>query len=214
MRTTATRVATATTARAESLTLSQQLERWLAGEGDKTLGTLVHTFGEKSFAILFVLLLGVPALPIPTAGVTHLFELIAALIAVELIAGRGEVWLPQRWRALELTGRRQQRFIAGLMTLVRRLERHSRPRLRFLLAWRFSHVAFGLLALAGTAGAFLAPPFSGLDTLPALGVVGISLGVLLGDGLVALLGVVLAAAGIALEIALGAAVLHGIASIL
>ena len=75
--------------------LSDQLEQWLTGEGEKTLGSLVHTFGEKSFAILLVLLLGVPALPLPTGGVTHLFELVAALIAMELIAGRHEVWVPR-----------------------------------------------------------------------------------------------------------------------
>src|SRR5947209_1646175 len=117
-------------ARTKPVMLSDQLERWLTGAGEKTVGSLVHAFGEKSFAILFVLLLSVPALPIPTAGITHVFELIAALIAVELISGRREVWLPQRWRALELAGRRQQRLIAGLMRLIRRLERCSRPRLR------------------------------------------------------------------------------------
>lgn len=194
--------------------LSDQLEQWLTGEGEKTLGSLVHTFGEKSFAILLVLLLGVPALPLPTGGVTHLFELVAALIAVELIAGRHEVWLPRRWRALELAGPRQQRFIAGLMRLIRWLERHSRPRLRFLFHRRFSDIAFGVLAIAGTAGAFLAPPFSGLDTLPALGIVVLSLSVLLEDALIALVGTLLAATGIALELALGGAALHGISSIL
>jgi hypothetical protein len=201
-------------AHAEPLTLSAQLERWLTGEGDKTLGSLVRTFGEKSFAILLVLLLGVPALPLPTGGVTHVFELIAALIALELIAGRDEVWLPRRWRAVELAGPRQQRFIAGLMRLIRRLERYSRPRLRWLFRRRFTGILFGLLALAGTAGAFLAPPFSGLDTLPAMGVVVLSLGVLLEDALIALAGILLAVAGIALELALGTAALHGISSIL
>jgi len=42
-----------------------------------------------------------------------------------------------------------------------------------------SGIVFGLLVLGGSAGAFLAPPFTGLDTLPALGVVLLSLGVLL-----------------------------------
>ena len=202
------------TAHAEPLALCAQLERWLTGEGDRTLGSLVHAFGDKSFAILLVLLLGVPALPLPTGGVTHVFELIAALIALELIAGRHEVWLPERWRALELAGPRQQRFIAGLMRLIRRLERYSRPRMRFLFKQRFTDIVFGLLAIVGTAGAVLAPPFSGLDTLPALGVVVLSLGVLLEDALIALVGVLLGTVGITLELVLGAAAFHGISSIL
>jgi hypothetical protein len=198
---------------AEPPALSDQLERWLTGDGDKTLVSLVHTFGEKSFAVLLVLLLAVPALPLPTGGVTHVFELVAALVVLELIAGRDAVWLPRRWRALELAGPRQQRFIAGLMRLIRRLERYSRPRLRFLFHRRFSNIVFGLLAIAGTVGAFVAPPFSGLDTLPALGVVVLSLGVLLEDALVAFVGVLLEGIGIVLELVLGAAALHGISSI-
>ena len=86
--------------------------------------------------------------------------------------------------------------------------------MRFLFHKRFTDILFGLLAIAGTVAAFLAPPFSGLDTLPALGVVVLSLGVLLEDVLVALVGILLATAGIALELALGAAALHGISSIL
>src|SRR5512142_2234702 len=194
--------------------LSDQLEQWLTGDGEKTLGTLVDTFGDKSFAILLVVLLAVPALPLPTGGVTHVFELIAALVALELIAGRHEVWLPERWRALELAGPRQQRFIAGLMRLIRRLERYSRPRMRFLFEQRFTDIVFGLLAIAGIAGAFLAPPFSGLDTLPALGVVVLSLGALLEDALIALVGALVGTVGITLELALGAAAFHGISSIL
>jgi hypothetical protein len=43
--------------------LSDQIERWLASDGDKTLGGLIDMFEEKSFALIFILLLGVPALP-------------------------------------------------------------------------------------------------------------------------------------------------------
>ena len=68
--------------------VSDELERWLTGDGEKTLGSLIQLFEEKSFAILFVVLLGVPALPLPTGGATHVFEIIAMLLALELIAGR------------------------------------------------------------------------------------------------------------------------------
>jgi hypothetical protein len=194
--------------------LSDQLEQWLTSEKEKTVGSLVHAFGDKSFALLLVVLLGVPALPLPTGGVTHVFELIAALISLELVVGRREIWLPERWRRIELGGQRQQRFVAGLMKFIRRLERYSRPRLAFVFHRRLSDVAFGLVAIAFTAAAFVSPPFSGLDTLPALGVVVLALGVLLDDFLIAVAGLLLGAIGIALEIALGAAAIHGISSIL
>lgn len=194
--------------------LSIQLEGWLSGEGDKSLGSLIDVFGDKSFALLLVLLLAVPALPLPTGGVTHVFEVIAALIALELIVGRHEVWLPRRWRSRQLAGARQQRFIAKLTGLIRWLERRSRPRLRVLFHRRFTDILFGVFVLAGTVGAFMSPPFSGLDTLPALGVVLVSLAVLLEDFAIVVAGTVVGITGIVLEIVLGAAAMHAFASII
>ncbi|HET6864642.1 MAG TPA: exopolysaccharide biosynthesis protein [Solirubrobacteraceae bacterium] len=195
--------------------LSDEIEQWLNDEAsEKTLGSLVEAFGEKSFAILFVLLLGVPALPVPTGGATHVFEVIAALVALQLIAGRTTVWLPQRWQGLKLGGERQQRFLNSLMRFIRRLERFSRPRLAFVFHHRLSDVVFGLIVIAGSVAAFVAPPFSGLDTLPALGVVLVSLGMLLEDALIALAGAILGIVGVALEIVLGAAAVHGVESLL
>jgi hypothetical protein len=194
--------------------VSDELQRWLAGDGEKTVASLVELFGQRSFAILFVLLLGVPALPLPTGGATHVLEIIAMLVALELIAGRENIWLPARWRERELAGGRQERFLRGLMKLIRRLERFSKPRLSVLFSHRVSNVAFGLLVIAGSIAAFVAPPFSGLDTLPALGVVLLSLGVLLEDLLVVVLGLAVGVGGIALEVVLGGAALHGIETLL
>jgi hypothetical protein len=192
---------------------SDELEAWLSGDGEKTLGGLVAVFEEKSFAIVFVLLLGVPALPLPTGGATHVFELIAMLVALELVAARDHIWLPRRWCRLELAGPRRQRFLTGLMNAIRRLERISKPRLRFLFDHRLSNVVFGLLVIAGSLAAFLAPPFTGLDTLPALGVVLLSLSVLLEDFAVTIAGLTVGATGVALEIVLGSAAVKGIESL-
>ena len=98
--------------------------------------------------------------------------------------------------------------------MIRRLERLSRPRMRFLFGHRLSNIAFGALAAGGSVAAFVAPPFTGLDTLPALGVVLLSLGVLLEDVLVVIAALVCAIAGVVLEIVLGAAAINGIESLL
>jgi hypothetical protein len=192
---------------------SDELERWLEQEGDKTLGNLIETFEEKSFAFLFILLLGVSALPLPTGGATHVFEVIAMLLALQLIIGRDEIWLPQKWRNTQLAGGKREAFIVRLMKVIRYLERFSRPRLTFLFNHRVSNSVFGALVLAGCLGAFFAPPFTGLDTLPSLGVVLLSLGWILEDALIALIGVAVGIVGVALEIVLGKAAVHGIGSL-
>ena len=190
--------------------LSDRLEEWLGGEQPKTIGNLVDVFEEKSFAVLFVLLLAVPALPLPTGGVTHVFEVIAALLALELIVGRQKVWLPERWRAREISPEMRKRFSDKLLPRIRWIERHSHAHLGFLLSHRLSGVAFGLVTLGLIVTAFLAPPFTGLDTLPALGVVLLSLGILLEDPLLGIAGLVIGAAGVLLVIFLGKAAIDAV----
>ena len=190
--------------------LSEELRGWLDGDGSKTLGGLTELFGPRSFAIAFLLLLGVPALPVPTGGITHVFEVIAALLAVQLVIGRDEVWLPRRWRERELAGKGQHRFLAALLRLITRLERFSKPRFAWLFGSRLSNAVFGVVVIVGSVAAFFAPPFTGLDTLPALGVVLFSLAVLFEDAVIAIVGLVVLATGVALEIFLGKAAIDAI----
>ena len=193
---------------------SDELDRWVSGDGERTLGNLADLFGEKSFAILFIVLLGMPALPLPTGGVTHVFEAIAMLLALQLLAGRSEVWLPRSWRQRRFDGPRMEEFLLRVSRFVRWLERHSRPRLSHLFDRRASGPCFGALALTGALAAFLAPPFTGLDTLPALGVVVLSVGVLMKDIAVVICGVAIGSAGIAIQLALGRAFLEALRDLL
>jgi hypothetical protein len=97
------------------------------------------------------------------------------------------------------------------LRVIRTLERISRPRMDALLRRRVSTAAFGALVRCGTVDAFLARPFTGLDTLPSLGVVALGLGVLLEDALIALIaliGMVLGIAGIAPRILLATALVN------
>jgi len=190
--------------------LSDELEGWLRSEQPKTIGSLIDVFEEKSFAVLFVLLLAVPALPLPTGGVTHVFEVIAMLLALELIAGRRRVWLPKRWRAKEIGMPTRERFASTLLPRIRWIERHSHAHLGFLLDHRLAGVVYGVVTLVLVVTAFAAPPFTGLDTLPSIGVVLISLGVLLEDPILGGIGFVVGAAGVLVAFLLGRAAVDAI----
>lgn len=185
--------------------LSDELESWMTAEERRTVGTLVDSFGSRSFAVAFVVLLAFPALPIPTGGVSHVFEAVAMLLALELIAGRSEVWVPARWRDKELRG---MSGAAGraLVRRIRWVERFARPRLGPLLDLRVFRRLFGAVVFGLSLAAFLAPPFSGLDTLPALGVVVLSVGVLVHDAVIVLVGSTIGALGVAVIIGIGRAI--------
>jgi hypothetical protein len=187
--------------------LSDQLDAFLS-VSPRTLGDLVDSFGPGSFAILFVVLMAVPALPLPTGGVTHVFEVVAMLLALELVAGRREVWVPARLRRRQLTGVTNDRFRSALLRRIRWVERYSRPRLARLIELRVVRMAFGATVFGLSLTAFLAPPFSGLDTVPSLGVVVLSLGVLLRDFVVATVGALVGVAGVLLVIGLGRLILE------
>ena len=132
------------------------------------------------------------------------------LLALELIVGRRRVWLPERWRAREIGPATRERLSEGLLPRIRWIERHSHARLGFLLEHRLSGVVYGAVTLVLVVTAFLAPPFTGLDTIPSLGVLLISLGVLLEDPVLGVLGFVVGAAGVLVVFLLGRAAVDAI----
>ena len=190
----------------EQLKISVQLEEWLRSDRKKTMGDLVDTFGPRSFAILFVVLMALPALPLPTGAISHVLEIVTMLLALELMVGRREVWIPERFEHKELKGLSGPKFSNALLKRIRWFEKFSRPRMAGLLENRVTNMAFGAAVFGLALTAFLAPPFSGLDTLPSLGVVIGGLGVLLGDIVVAGAGLAIGVVGVAVVIGLGHAI--------
>ena len=60
-----------------ALKVGDELEEWLDCDQPKTLGNLVEAFDPRSSALALVLLMAVPALPIPTGGATHVLEVVS-----------------------------------------------------------------------------------------------------------------------------------------
>ncbi len=184
---------------------SDDLEAWLNNDEPKTLGGLAVAFDEGGFAVTILLLMFVPALPIPTGGITHVFEVITVLLAFEMVLGRTTLWLPKRFRNRELGATTTGKAVPFIIRRIRFFERFSRRRFGGLFGQRWFLRFLGLLIIGFTAGAAVAPPFSGLDTLPALGVVVIALSIILEDIVVLAIGVVIGTGGVVLIITLGAA---------
>ena len=185
---------------------SDQVEGWLRGDGPKTLGALGDVFGDKGFAVTIMLLMSLPALPLPTGGITHVLEIVALLGALQMAVGRTTVWIPGRLRDRELGPVFVDKAVPFIVKRVQWFERRSRQRMPLLFRNRWSSQALGLVISAFIVAAAVAPPFSGLDTLPSLGVVIVSLSIILEDALLLGVGTGVGVAGIALIVAVGAAV--------
>jgi hypothetical protein len=185
---------------------SRQLEEWLNSHHPKTIAGLITASGEKSFAMVFLVLMAIPALPIPTGGVTHVFEVIVMLLALELVAGRQTIWLPKKWMARPLGKTLETRTLPYLIAKIGWLEKYSHPRLSELSNNRQYLRLVGVVVIIFTLAAFISPPFSGLDTLPSLGVVGIALSLILEDFIVFVASLMIGSVGIVVDIVLGAAI--------
>jgi len=187
---------------------SDQLERWLRGDASKTLGTLSDVFAEKSFAVMILLMMFVPAIPLPTGAITYLFEVITLVLTTQMVLGRRVLWLPDRWRHHELGTMTTGKAIPFVVRRVRWFERHSRPRWARLFEQRWFLRLLGLVLTAFALAAIIAPPFSGLDTFPAVGAVLVALAIVLEDFLILLIGIAIGTGGVVLILTIGVALVR------
>lgn len=161
--------------------LSNQLEEWLKDENTKNLSGLLQIFGERSLAIVILVLMFFPSLPLPTGGITHVLEVAAMILAVEMILGRKTIWLPKKIQNRDLGKNTIQKVIPFLVKRVRWFEKHSKPWGRSYLDNPYFLRFAGIFLLVLAINAFISPPFSGLDTFPSFSAVLVCMGVILGD---------------------------------
>lgn len=185
---------------------SDSLEAWLETDQPKTAGSMADVFGAKGFAVTVLLLMSVPALPLPTGGVTHVLEVVVILVGAQMVLGRSTLWLPDRLRRRDLGAAMTGRAIPFIVRRVRWFERHAKRRGARLFRLGWFNRALGVVVVGLALAALLAPPFSGLDTIPSLGAVIVALGITLEDLVVVAAGLLVGAAGIVLMVTVGAAV--------
>jgi hypothetical protein len=180
---------------------SSTLETWLKSDTPKTIASLELVVVEKSFALVILLLMFLPALPIPTAA--HLLELLTMFLAIEMMIGRRSIWLPKAIRQKSLGEKTVKKALPFVVRRIKWFEKYSRSRFSGVMNDKYIARLSGALLFIFALCAFASIPFSGLDTLPALGAVVLCLGLLLEDTLLYVTGIVLGSAGAALVISTG-----------
>jgi hypothetical protein len=192
--------------------LSTKVENWLLGKDDKTISGAQVAFGDRVVPVLIVMLMALPSLPIPTGGISHVMEVIAAILALQMLLGVDRLLIPKSWQNRRLPEAIEKSGFGLLVKQLKRIESKSRMRGTWLVDFPAAKRLTAICALIGIAAAFFAPPFSGLDTFPAFGVVMLMLGYILRDGIFWLLGATIALLGIVLELTVGAALLSAVKS--
>ncbi len=170
-----------------------------------TLGELLKLAGDRTFGFLLVVLSLPSALPIPAPGYSTPLGLLILLLAVQMLWGRHEPWLPFRERSLKLST--VQGILKAGLPWLRRLEKVARPRWsvvcetelgRFVLA-----IAVSLMAIS------MILPIPGTNTLPAMGVFVVGFGLLEKDGVISILGLLLCLCGLIVTTSIITALIWG-----
>ncbi|MFC0269286.1 exopolysaccharide biosynthesis protein [Kushneria aurantia] len=161
---------------------------------DISIDDILKTFASRGFGPMLV----VPALlalicPIP--GIPTACGLFMALVAIQQLFGRDYPWLPRRLRRVSIGEQRFHNAVERIAPRTDSVERLLKPRLTFVdsgLARRVIALLVVLLSLSMAPLELL--PFAA--ALPAGMLLLIALGMIARDGLVILIGVVVATMGV------------------
>jgi hypothetical protein len=167
------------------------------GRDTVTLRELLGMIGEQGLLMLCALLTIPFLLPVSIPGVSTVFGGAMILIGLTVTTNR-VLWLPRWLMDRPVRSRKLRPTLRKGATLVGRFDRFIRPRLRFMVEGALVNrlnglsLSFAALLLAMPLGMI---PFT--NTLPAYGILCLSVGILQRDGAVVLVGHLLVLATVA-----------------
>ena len=168
-----------------------------AGQCPLTLGDGLRRLaaGSNDYGIPLLLLSLANALPVPTFGLKSLLGVVVTLLGLQMFAGKRSVWLPRWFTRIRLRPDWSQRAARLGERFLPMLERFVKPRMHWM-RYRPGASLLGLVIIL--LGLLMTLPVPGTNTLPALALLALSIGLIEGDGLLTLLAALAALVVVAL----------------
>lgn len=167
--------------------LSLELNRYFFEEDRQPqvkLGDFLSLAGERAFGFLFVILSLPSALPIPAPGYSIPFGIVLFLLTLQFMVGSKRPWMPARVMNKGLKLETAQMFVKRGSPWLKRLENIAKPRFTFLCTTLPGRIILGsAIALMSIS---MMIPIPGTNTLPAMGIFIIGLGLFEDDGAISL----------------------------
>jgi hypothetical protein len=188
--------------------LSAEVEQIFEAEDGAvvTFREILDRISVKSFGVLLPLLALPSALPLPAPGYSTPFGIALVFLAVQVIARREYPWFPERVLRKTIRARGNRRLVSLMVRFLQFFEALVRPRFRFVYTNPVMYRALGVVMLLCGASMCIFIPLT--NTVPAMGIFLIGIGMIEEDGLAALAGVAVAVVGLALSAAAIGAVLY------
>jgi hypothetical protein len=170
---------------------SQVLLRAVRGESDKvSVNEILDALDARSFG-LAVLLFSLPSVVPMPPGVPTVVGIILLIVAVQMVIGREDLWLPGILSKREFDRKALVGAFEGLAPKLALIERVMRPRLLFVTG-RVGAVFIGVIVLIMAVVLILPLPPGG-NFPPALACAVLGLGLAQRDGFLVLVGLVVSA---------------------
>lgn len=167
---------------------------------DISLGELISILQERGFGLLMMVLVLPNCVPIPVPpGVSTIFSVPLAFLAVQMVLGRHTPWLPQWLKSKTIKRATLAAMVAKLSPKLKFVEKLLRPRLSFFMT-PVGERLIGLFWLLCTMS--IAVPLPMTNFVPGMGILLVSLGLLNRDGLIILVGMIIGLLGCGFTVAL------------
>ena len=152
------------------------------------LRSIVNAFEDRGFAVLLFFLALPAALPVPAIGINMIIALPILLLTIQQIAGRHKIWLPEKVKARTMKTGHLHSFIDKSIPFVTFIEKFVSTRLDILCSPYFTRV----LGVFGTLFALsITLPIPLTNTVPAMAIALMAIGIILKDGIAVILGILL-----------------------
>ena len=154
-------------------------------DGHITVGEVLDRVAERGFGLLLFVVALPTMIPVLPPGASAVVGIIYIVLGLQILAGFAYPWLPRAIRAHRLSPTAVKALRQRGVAFLERIERMTRPR-RLLLESGAMLRVFALLIVLNGVILFLPVPF--MNTLPAIGIMLIGIGMLNRDGLFLLAG--------------------------
>ncbi len=171
-----------------------------------TVREVVSALGERAYSLLIVVLALPNCLPMPPP-IPLICGILLALVAVQILTGRPQPWLPQRLLDRSLARKDVERAAARAVPWLQKLERVARPRFGILASDRAMRL-IGIALLAFSLALVFAAPIIGQIPL-GLGIALVGLGLVERDGYVVIGGLIVGSIGTSLSLGFIVALVAG-----
>jgi hypothetical protein len=149
-----------------------------------TVGEILEQIGEKGFGLLLVILSLPSALPVPAPGYSTPFGIMILLLTGQMLVGRKTIWLPKRFRRIRLKPSMVQTMLKVVNSFLHKIERFIKPRQKWI---RSRAGLSGLAVVIAIMACLMILPIPLTNTLPAMVIFLIGIGLCEEDGLLAII---------------------------